>query len=338
VDEETTSARMLSANVSSGTVDFAGDRGGAEPTASVIISTWRRRTALRKLLFSIARQSTCPPIEVIVVDSHSGDGSARTIELFCRRVFPIRFIHTVNALAAKRNAGARVANTAVLLFLDDDLLLEDQFCLGAIIRESGAEKAPVCFRVEYPVAWRAGSNYYRFKQLGHDKTNFGSRELATFRFVAMAFCIPRDIYWAAGGFSEEFCGYGGEDHAFELVLRRMGVVPLLSSSARILHCEDSRSFSKYRSKLIATSSGAMPTLLEHWPEAYGHVGIQTLEAPLIRGLIRIVPLWLLQGISLTTASLMDLLPRTTSNARLLRAGSVFSASAYLVGMKLRNRT
>jgi glycosyltransferase involved in cell wall biosynthesis len=313
------------------------DRSKMEPTASVIISTWRRKSALRKLLFSIARQRECPPIEVVVVDSHSGDGSASTVESFCRRVFPVRIIHTVNALAAKRNAGARVANSALLLFLDDDLLLEDRFCLGAIVREAGDEKAPVCFRVEYPAPWRARSTYYRFKQLGHDLTNFGPRELPTFRFVAMAFCISRALYWEVGGFSEQFYRYGGEDHAFELGLRRIGIVPLMSRSAAILHCEDSRSFSRYRLKLIETSSGAMATLLQHWPEAYDHAGIQTLEAPLIRHLIKITPLWLLQVISRITAYLMDLLPGKTSDAQLCRAGRAFTASAYLVGMKLRNR-
>jgi GT2 family glycosyltransferase len=303
----------------------------------VIISTWRRKAALRKLLFSIARQRECPPVEVVVVDSHSGDGSASTVELFCRRVFPVRFVHTVNALAAKRNAGARIAKSALLLFLDDDLVLEDRFCLGAIIREAEVEKAPVCFRVEYPAAWRARSTYYRFKQLGHDLTNFGPRELPTFRFVAMAFCIKQDLYWKVGGFSEQFCSYGGEDHAFELGLRRMGIVPLLSSTATVLHCEDSRSFSRYRSKLIDTSSGAMATLLGNWPEAYEHAGIRKLEGPLIRRLIRITPLWLLQLISLATASAMDLLPGKTSDARLRRAGRAFAASAYMVGMKLRDR-
>jgi GT2 family glycosyltransferase len=337
VGEETLPPQTLSANVAGRTVGLVSDRSKVGPAASVIISTWRRKSALRKLLFSIARQRECPPIEVVVVDSHSGDGTVSTVESFCRRVFAVRFIHTVNALAAKRNAGARIANSALLLFLDDDLLLEDRFCLGIIIREAGDEKAPVCFRVEYPAAWRARSTYYRFKQLGHDLTNFGPRELPTFRFVAMAFCISRDLYWVVGGFSEQFCNYGGEDHAFELGLRRIGIVPLLSSSAKVLHCEDSRSFSRYRSKLIDTSSSAMATLLAHWPEAYEHAGIQTLETPLIRRLIRITPLWCLQAISLTTASLMDLLPGKTSDARLRRAGRAFAASAYLVGMKLRNR-
>lgn len=315
-----------------------GDQGKGQLSASVIISTWRRKTALRKLLFSIARQRECPPFEVVVVDSHSADGTARTIKSFCRRVFAVQYIHTVNALAAKRNAGARIASYSLLLFLDDDLLLEDQFSLGAIIREAGDEKAPVCFRVQYPAAWCERSTYYRFKQLGHDLTNFGPRALPMFRFVAMAFCIGRDQYWRVGGFSEQFCSYGGEDHAFELALRQIGVVPLLSSSATVLHCEDSRSFSRYRSKLVSTSSGAMATLLRHWPEAYEHTGIQMLETPRIRRLIKITPLWLLQALSLTTARLMDLLPGKTSDARLRRAGRAFAASAYLVGMKLRNRT
>ncbi len=90
-------------------------------------------------------------------------------------------------------------------------------------------------------------------------------------------------------------------------------------------------------KLIDTSSGAMPTHLERWPEAYERVGIQTPGALLMRGLIRIVPLRLLQGMSPTAAFLIDILPKTTSDTRLLRAGRVFSAGAYLVGMKLRNR-
>lgn len=308
----------------------------AQPTVSIVISTWRRRTALRKLLFSIARQQNVPPLEVLVADSQSDDGSAYTIDAFCRRVFQVRLIHTINSLAAKRNAGARAANADLLLFLDDDLLLDDRSCLGDIIRESAVEKAPVCFQVEYPKKWCVRSAYYRYKQLGHDITNVGSRELATFRFVAMAFCIRRDLYWSLDGFSEIFRGYGGEDHAFELALRRIGIVPLLSVNARILHCEDSRSFSIYRTKLVGSSSGAMPALLRDWPEAKEQLAIRWLESPLVRRLVKITPLVLLQSLSVNTASLMDLLPRSTPDVWLRCAGRVFAASAYLVGMKLRS--
>lgn len=307
----------------------------SQPEVTVIIPTWRRRKLLRKLLFSIARSSCINRLEVVVADSHSTDGTERLIQLFSRRVLPIQHIHTSNALAAKRNAGAQVARGSFLIFFDDDLRVANSGDIEAIVEEARRESAPVCFRVAYPAAWVSQSNYYRFKQLAHDETNDGPREIKWYRFVAMAFCIRRDLYFRLGGFSEKFLTYGGEDHAFEFSLRELGVRPLLSSSAMVWHYESSADLGVYLHKKIALMvSDTFPILFADHPEYQTSVN-RLLESRAVRACLQVVPVKLLQrtvdGIGFT----MGAIPNNAPNFVLRLVGKFGYFAAYCLGIRRR---
>lgn len=87
---------------------------------SIIIPTWRRVSALRETLGSLARQTT-DAFDVIVV----GDGDDPATHAFAEEFsapHPLRWIfHPRNlGLAAARNTGAQAADGDIVLFLDDD--------------------------------------------------------------------------------------------------------------------------------------------------------------------------------------------------------------------------
>jgi glycosyltransferase involved in cell wall biosynthesis len=94
------------------------------PTVSVIIPTYNRKDLLRETLNSLAQQ-TYPSdyFEVIVVDDGSTDGTvAIAAEAF---PFILRYFwHSNQGDAAARNLGARQSQADILVFLDDDILVE----------------------------------------------------------------------------------------------------------------------------------------------------------------------------------------------------------------------
>jgi glycosyltransferase involved in cell wall biosynthesis len=94
------------------------------PTLSVIIPTYNRKDLLRETLDSLAEQ-TYPSdhFEVIVVDDGSTDGTAAIAAV----AFPfiLRYFWQRNqGDAAARNLGARQSQADILVFLDDDILVE----------------------------------------------------------------------------------------------------------------------------------------------------------------------------------------------------------------------
>ena len=104
------------------------------PTVSVIIPTYNRKDLLHETLNSLAQQ-TYPKdhFEIIVVDDGSTDGTAA----MSREAFPFAlryFWQTNQGDAIARNLGARQSQADILVFLDDDMLVEPDY-LTYLIRE-----------------------------------------------------------------------------------------------------------------------------------------------------------------------------------------------------------
>ena len=104
------------------------------PTVSVIIPTYNREELLRETLHSLAHQ-TYPSdhFEVIVVDDGSTDGTGSV----AGEVFPfiLRYFWQSNqGDASARNLGAQQSQADILVFLDDDILVEPDY-MTYLIRE-----------------------------------------------------------------------------------------------------------------------------------------------------------------------------------------------------------
>ena len=91
------------------------------PLISVVVPTRDRNDAVQRLLRALAADTSAPPLEVIVVDDGSSDGTGDALRQLSPR-YPFTLIEQHgHGPARARNAGAAVARGQVLLFLDDDV-------------------------------------------------------------------------------------------------------------------------------------------------------------------------------------------------------------------------
>ena len=124
---------------------------------SVIIASRNNETTLRQAIASLLNQSMCP-LEIIVVDDHSDDGSWQIIRALADadcRIIPVRNSRQMGT-GWSRNLGLTLAKGDYVTFQDGDdtsdpIRLEKQF--SALTRFPG-KKVATC-------------NYVRVNELGH---------------------------------------------------------------------------------------------------------------------------------------------------------------------------
>lgn len=95
---------------------------------SVVVPTKDRLKELLRFLHSLVSQSNLPE-EVVVVDA-SGDASlGRQLRaVFPRPGFTLKYVHTRRAgLTIQKNLGIRISRGDIVCFLDDDIVLENDF-------------------------------------------------------------------------------------------------------------------------------------------------------------------------------------------------------------------
>lgn len=105
-----------------------------QPLVSVIIPTHNRKDWLRETLLFLARQTwPVEKFEVIVVDDGSDDGTKKIVE----ETFPftLRYLWQSNqGDAAARNFGTQHSHAELLVFLDDDIVVEKDYLRHLVLQ------------------------------------------------------------------------------------------------------------------------------------------------------------------------------------------------------------
>lgn len=180
------------------------------PRITVGILTWNRREALRLALESVCRQTVWPQLEVVVVDSHSSDGSAEFVEQNFPGVIVKRWPQNPG-LAEGRNILVRLSSSPLVFWMDDDCEL-----VGPTVLERMAD-----FMDRHPGVGLLYANILEgekdalFTHLSlapHlDKTRFGNSPLLTSSFASGGTCVRRDLFLACGGYDTEYFRMNVED-------------------------------------------------------------------------------------------------------------------------------
>lgn len=101
-------------------------------TISVCIPTYNRPIQVETLLNNLLEQQRIPD-EVVIVDSTPTDATERVVASFAPRVSHLTYQRSEKGLTLQRNRAIELATGDIVVFLDDDVLLEAEF-LSAVAR------------------------------------------------------------------------------------------------------------------------------------------------------------------------------------------------------------
>jgi glycosyltransferase involved in cell wall biosynthesis len=186
------------------------------PRASAIVPTRNSARTLVACLESLGAQTQ--PVEIVVVDNASSDGTRRIAEGLADQVVllgPER--------SAQRNAGARMASGDCLLFVDSDMVVEPavaQECIEAVEGGAGA--------VVIPETSFGNGFWARCKSL--ERSCYVGDES-----IEAARCFTRRVFEECGGFDESLPA-GPEDWDLDARARTHGA-KVGRTSAMIHHDE-----------------------------------------------------------------------------------------------------
>lgn len=209
-------------------------------TISVVIPTYRREQVLCQTVEHIC-QLLSPGDEVVIIDQTPHHEPATDQAL--RRLTAegkVRWYrrHKPN-ISEAMNAGALLARGELLVFLDDDVV--PCVSLLEVYRNalSGPESYPaVCGQVLQP--WNNGP-VHKVKDFGENFNAAYSRPCEILSLMAGNFAIQREIFFAIGGFDENFFGacYRFESEFSHRIHRRTSRKVRFIPEARIHHLHTS---------------------------------------------------------------------------------------------------
>lgn len=170
----------------------------AQPTVAVVIPVFDGGSAFERCLAAVRALSPAPD-EVIVVDDCSTDGSAANAAAAGARVLslPAR-----GGPAAARNVAARTASSAILLFLDADVIPSTDV-VGRVRAAFSAAPAVSAVFGSYDDAPDAVDFISQYKNLFHHFTHQRSAAEAS-TFWSGCGAVRREIFLWSGGFDESY--------------------------------------------------------------------------------------------------------------------------------------
>ncbi|TDB75482.1 glycosyltransferase [Micromonospora sp. KC723] len=237
------------------------------PQLSVIIPTYNRSQLLRQTLGNLARQRMpAEMFEVVVADDGSSDDTRAVVDE-AAGTLRVRYHFQPDEgfrAGAARNAGARLATAPILVFLDTGVLVGPDYLDRHLAEHAGREHtAVVGYAYGYDIdgvmpglsgaiaEWPPEQVVARFR----DEADFADtrhREFAACDFDLRRLAAPwvlfwtlncslrADDFWQAGGFDEDFRGWGLEDLEFGYRMFKAGVGFRLTRQAWAVHAPHER--------------------------------------------------------------------------------------------------
>lgn len=201
-----------------------------EPAVSIVVPVADGGAAFAACLAALARLAP-PPLDLIVVDDASTDGSERQAAEAGARV--IRMTRRAGPAAA-RNRGASAASGDVVLFVDADVLVPPD--LVARVQRLMTDRSLTAVIGSYDSRPTEAGLISQYKNLVHRFTHQTSAPDA-FTFWGACGAIRRDAFLALGGFDERYIDPSIEDIELGYRLRRAGHRIRLDPTLEVTHAK-----------------------------------------------------------------------------------------------------
>lgn len=196
--------------------------------ATVLITTKDRWNDLERAIASVLSQSV--PVEFLVVDDGSSDGTSEMI----REQFPeIKLLRNKQSMGiiAARNHAAHQATTDILFTLDDDATYSDVDVVKRAIQDI---QHPRVGAVAIPVVNYIGDQLPMVDPYLEDTTKRQTEDfLCTFSYRGCANAVRRGLFLQLGGY--EGTGRQGEEHTYCAKLLSAGYVVRVASHGHVNH-------------------------------------------------------------------------------------------------------
>jgi GT2 family glycosyltransferase len=220
------------------------------PSVSVVISTYQRADALAGTLAAMCA-SDYPDelVEILVVNNGSTDSTDAVIRE-CPRARGLWREHS--GVSASRNHGAREAKGDLIMFLDDDIVVEpDNLRRHVELRDeypgrecivSGFSSFPADLRAElertplgrFRMTVEDVSQDHHVRRWGSDGRVFPDA------VPTQNLSIRREFFQMLGGFDERFPSIGGEDLDLCIRAGKTGALVVMDYGIRLTHNDQHR--------------------------------------------------------------------------------------------------
>jgi GT2 family glycosyltransferase len=250
-----------------------------DPTFSVVVPTFRRPTALKATLAGLlAMDYDHDRYEVIVIDDGGDEiATGRVIAGFRNNGAPVRFKSQDRLGAARaRNRGARIADGELVLFCDDDMLVEPSHLRLHLSTHRGHPTALVSGAWEFAPAVEAelcktAFGRYRIELERRYQEAAGGEPLddeqECFQMPLLGagnLALSRELFWEIGGFDEDFPVAGAEDQDFSIRAIAAGATLILDKRIRCYQDDNRITLRSYCAR-EERSAQTVPVLARKYP-------------------------------------------------------------------------
>lgn len=223
----------------------------------IVIPTLNEEQSLGQLLDDVRQLGEAVPVDVVVADGGSTDGTWATA-----MAAEVRILFAPRGRAHQLNAGARAVRGEWLLFLHADVRLgheAQQALVAAIQPASGVGAAVFRFAIDLPWFWK------HFTELGQRLRE----ELWSLPYGDQGLLVRRELFEAVGNYPEVPLM---EDVAIIRLLGRRTHIrrlpaPLLTSGRRYKQRGVVRTWLQHTALITLYHVGVSPHLLARWRDA-----------------------------------------------------------------------
>ncbi|MEI6167282.1 MAG: glycosyltransferase [bacterium] len=200
-----------------------------EKSVSVIIPVFNSQETIAACLQAVFR-SSLTPFDVIVVDDGSTDDSAAIARRFPCRVIQLE---KQSGPGTARNAGARLASSNIMFFLDSDILIEPDTLslISDCLRDRPELSGLFCSYQKDTIPSNFCSTY---KNLLHHFIHQTSREEAS-TFCGGFGALTKNAFLSVGGFDESYTALEDVELGYRLMLA--GHKIFLNKRIQVTHCK-----------------------------------------------------------------------------------------------------